>query len=461
MVENQFLLVNHRTELTDMIQRIKGNPTGKTLAEAKNFIETNRIVSGKSELAPDVRWFVDPFTYADVIRSTRSRRLRRGKDLRQILQNQGFDAIRALGGQVHIGTPKFEVLHHTAVYAPAVTPQPTKYNKAARMLDFPATSHLPTEPWIPRQLATFSSFNWNIRSAFEFAISLIDEYVDSPNFVEDVLEDFEKAKGGPMINIRTELLDNLGEHVITFSDYQLPMSTKSERVIAAVSVKDEDKVRKALRHLWQDGEDPTVRKREHQGLTIWEIVPEEDEAIELNLPIPAGGNVEKDRPGGPVPNAAMTVARGYLLVATHIDYLKTILEDRAPFDSLQESADFKYLNDQLDALGAGKESFRFFSRKDEEYRSAYEMIRQGKMPESESMLGRVLNRFLGPEEEGVLRKPELDGSKLPPYEVVRRHLGPAGSFVVPLEDGWFITGIVLAKGKLIDAAAEEGLTTAQ
>ena len=111
------------------------------------------------------------------------------------------------------------------------------------------------------------------------------------------------------------------------------------------------------------------------------------------------------------------------------------------------------MNEKLNALGGGQDSFRFFSRKDEQYESAYTMIRQGKMPESESMLGRLLNRFLGPEEEGVLRKQEVDGSKMPDYQVVRRYLGPAGWFVTQEDDGWFVTGVVLNKEKL--AAPEE------
>ena len=72
---------------------------------------------------------------------------------------------------------------------------------------------------------------------------------------------------------------------------------------------------------------------------------------------------------------------------------------------------------------------RSFSRTDEEYRPTYELIRQGKMPESESLLGKLLNRLLGPEDEDVLREQQIDGSQLPDFEAVRRYLGPAGLFL--------------------------------
>jgi len=99
----------------------------------------------------------------------------------------------------------------------------------------------------------------------------------------------------------------------------------------------------------------------------------------------------------------------------------------------------------IEKLGGKKACWRGFSLTDEEYRPTYELIRQGKMPESETMLGRILNTIFAPPEKGALRKQRIDGSKLPDYEVVRRHLGPAGVFAVTENDGWFIKGFTLPK----------------
>ena len=72
------------------------------------------------------------------------------------------------------------------------------------------------------------------------------------------------------------------------------------------------------------------------------------------------------------------------------------------------------------------------------------MIRQNKMPESESVLGRVLNALMG-NKKGEVREQKIDGSKLPDYDVVRRYLGPAGMVVTSESDGWFIKGVALTK----------------
>jgi hypothetical protein len=70
------------------------------------------------------------------------------------------------------------------------------------------------------------------------------------------------------------------------------------------------------------------------------------------------------------------------------------------------------------------------------------------MPESETLLGRVLNRLLTTpedEDEGVLRKQKIDGRKLPSFEMVRRYFSPMGTAVRSTDDGWFIVGATLTK----------------
>jgi hypothetical protein len=61
------------------------------------------------------------------------------------------------------------------------------------------------------------------------------------------------------------------------------------------------------------------------------------------------------------------------------------------------------------------------------------------------MLARLLNTILGPQEEGVVRKQELDGSKLPDFNLVKKYLGPGGLFAQTEQDGWWLVGCLLKK----------------
>jgi hypothetical protein len=108
--------------------------------------------------------------------------------------------------------------------------------------------------------------------------------------------------------------------------------------------------------------------------------------------------------------------------------------------------EYQLVRSELERLAADKPvCARTFSRTDEEYRSVYELIRAGRMPESESLLGKLLNAVLGDGKEGVPRAARIDGSKLPDYEAVRRYFGPAGLFVTSEANGWFISGFTLSK----------------
>jgi hypothetical protein len=164
---------------------------------------------------------------------------------------------------------------------------------------------------------------------------------------------------------------------------------------------------------------------------------------------------EEEEEGAPLlEHAAMTVANGYLVVASHVDFLEPILEATGKNPKLTAAADFVRVDAVLKALGADKDSLRFFARTDKTYHSTYEMIRQDKMPESKSLMGGLLNRMLGPEERDVLREQQIKGDKMPEFVKIKKYFGPAGAFNRSVEDGWLIAGCLLPKEPRAPKAAD-------
>ena len=55
------------------------------------------------------------------------------------------------------------------IFAPPVAQEGAqsrdKYTLAMRMLDFPNTPNLTAEEWVPQDLATFATWNWNLQKA--------------------------------------------------------------------------------------------------------------------------------------------------------------------------------------------------------------------------------------------------------------------------------------------------------
>ena len=61
------------------------------------------------------------------------------------------------------------------------------------------------------------------------------------------------------------------------SDYNLPITTTSERLLWAIEIKAEAAVARAIEKCVKN--DPTIKRREIDGHVIWEIVEEEETSV--------------------------------------------------------------------------------------------------------------------------------------------------------------------------------------
>ncbi len=440
-----------RAEAQEMIARFGGAP-GNRLVDVKPYTTTmGRCAAEADDLTPEVRWYVEPFGYARASRSLVSGEelASRGKYYVSILENQGFDAIQGMGGFVNLAAyGSFEVLHRTSIYAPAVTTDPTKYKLAMRIMQFPNAEKMPPEPWIPRSLASYRTFNMDLQNAYKYVGTLFDAIAGYENAFKDAMSGLETDPYGPQIQVDGEFVKHLGQRVSLFTDYELPITTKSERFMFMVELKNEAAVAATVEKYMKA--DPNAEQKEFEGKVVWEIKPAEADIPELEIDFEPAAEESAD---GGVKETAMThsavcVTDGHLLVASHLKFLEKMLAAKAKGDQLSDAPDFREVEVTLNQLLPGPVAARCFRRTDEAYRPTYELLRQGKMPESETLLGRLLNRLLTTpedEEQGVLRKQRVDGRQLPPFEMVRRYFSPAGIVVRSLDDGWFVVGATLTK----------------
>jgi hypothetical protein len=476
--DNMLCAGDNRLELEGVCRRLNSIPSS-CLSDVKPYRETMRRCDREAEqLQPELRWFVNPFGYARACRSLRPLGEKRyGKDYLQILTSQGFDAIQGLGGFVNVSsTGAYELLHRTAVYAPSemVAPQvddgstdradradradstdraQDKYRLAMRMLDFPNGSNLTPQSWLPRKLATYRTFNLNLAGAFKSFGTLFDAIAGYEDSFKGVLEGLEMDPYGPQVDVEKEFIAHLGNRITVVTDYVVPNTTKSERFLFIVELDDEAAIHETIEKFMKS--DPNASRHEFEGREVWEIVESDDEVMELDIsisslePLPHGEEEVFLEEGEVVgPTSAVCVTDGHLLIASHFDFLKNVLAQKKIDSTLANSSDYREVDMTLSQLMSGDVSFRFFLRTDEAYRPTYELLRQGKMPESETLLGRVLNRMLTPpedEDEGILRKQKIDARELPSFEMVRRYFGPAGLIVRSETDGWFIAGATLNK----------------
>jgi hypothetical protein len=466
-----YFLHNDQIVLTDDLTVAKGiagrfgATPADSLAKLPAFEQAmTKNAKAAGEAKPNVRWFVEPFGYVEVSRAINGGKRKRGRDLLKILANQGFNAVQGLGGNVFFTTGSEEILHRTFIYAPAVVRKADdkskdKWNLAMRMLEFKNSEEIAPPGWVPSDAATYITFHMDIKKAFHYSESLVDEYAGDKGVFKAMWENLAHDPAGPMIDIEKELVNHLGERVTLVSDVKIPVDLKSERLIVAVELlgpKSALVVAKTLEKAFKD--DPSAKKRDFQGHIIWELMndaAEEPEAFTVEGVGPGagksgGGGDEKEEEAeeedAPIlPNMAFTVVNGQLFVGTHVEFIEELIGKQKTIEPMLKSIDYVRVSDALARLGATKDSFRLFTKTDESYRGTYELVKQGKLPQAETLFAKLLNGMLGSGEKGEIRKQEIDGSKLPDFKHVQKYLGPAGSYVHSEEDGWFIVGVLLKK----------------
>ncbi len=334
------------------------------------------------------------------------------------------------------------------------------------MLSFPNEPYKAPLDWVPRGLASYTTLQCDIKNAFEFSTTLIDEASGGENVLEDLIVEIKKDENGPQIDIRKDLVGHVGQRVTVVTDYKLPITPTSERLLFAAETTNEKALAEAVKKSLQD--DPDVIKRTFGDYVIWEMKAEEPPVAAVVIEHPGGGDGAAAKPEGKLegkpaekkvedvrlPNAAIAVAKGHLFVSSHVDFLEKILGKLPERERLGDDVDFRRVNEELKKLGAEEVSVRNFSRVDDEYRVTYELFREGKLPQADTVLAKLINRILGEDKEGVVRKPKLDGSKLPEFDVVRRYLGVGGSYVTSEKDGWLMVGFVLNKEPLSSEKSE-------
>ncbi len=443
------------TDRLDVANRILSLMEGRpgALSEVAAF---RGIMKKWNNQDSDVRWFIEPFGLVEVLRASQVTPNESSIDVLQVLSNQGFRAIEGIGGHVRLATGKHELLHQTMIYAPGKQ-EGSRFESAARMLSFPNSTDMTPLAWIPSNITTHITMRWDVRKAFEFSKSLVNEVAGEQVF-DEILENIKTDINGPQIDIRRDLIAHFSDRITIVADHSKPIDADSERVAVAIELTNEQLVREAIDRAM--GNDPKAQAYAVGNFRIWEMGQEEEEEEDIVVTIddPFAGN-----PFGPSPDAVVdeecepedgasddllsnvcfAVAHGQLFVSKKLELLKRILQQDASLTELNQTRDFAAVGKALQQLGSHQDSLRLFVRTAAAYEPAYELLRTGQMAESNSLFGQFLNRFAQPSDPDRPRIQKIDGATMPPFDAIRHYLGPAGLFMVSTDEGWVITGCLL------------------
>ena len=459
--ETRLIAADRDLVVTDLLDTIAGEAEGKPVVQLQEFQHVLKkssqailepVKSGGGTLA--IEWFARPFQMARILRESFDVDRGNQVDIVKLLENQGFDAVKAAGGILALAGEKYQLLHRGSILAPAVTDQPSKYKLAARMLQFENAPRAPIPAWVHSEAASFARLNPKFEEIFWASETLLNEAFGDDIF-KDIIEGIRDDEDGPQIDIAKNVLPNLDNELILVTDNTLPSQLNSERMLIAIRVSDAEAIGKAISKAMDAEPDATILDAV-PGVDIWRVQRGGDEdALDEDLfgDLDIGLGEEEIEETPPLLDhwAIAMIDRGvnseaaYLMFSNDPDMLVAAAKRiRSKTKAgLADEPEIKDLISSLSDLGCKSPSMDRIVRTRLSMRAKYNLLREGKLKDSDSVLSSFYRRFL--EDEEAESDEAINATDLPPLSTIEKYLPNGGGFMETTKDGWSLTGFLLSQ----------------
>ncbi|MDG2222770.1 MAG: membrane or secreted protein [Rubripirellula sp.] len=453
--DERIIATDRDTVVFGLLDSLAGEADSKSIEQADEFAAVLRrsseaiqqpILDGGATVS--LEWFAKPFEMGRVLRE--AFQVDRGNqvDVIKLLENQGFDVIRGIGGVVAMNGKKYDLIHRGFILA-----DQSKIEKAAQMLQFAndTLNEIPT--WVPGQVASFNRLNLKIKDAFWAAESLVNEAFGDEIF-RDIISGIRDDEDGPQIDIEKNVLPNLDDQIILLTDNVEPADIQSERMLMALRVKDGKAIERAIRKAMEVEPDAT-KLDTLPGIEIWQVqrtddADDFDEDLFGDLDLDFGEETAEETPPllehwaiGLVP-AGPSSENAYLMFSSHPEFLiesaKRITNEPVT-DRLELSPEAIAVQSAMKDLGVTSPAFDRIVRMKVSLRTKYQLLRQGQLKESDTILGSFYRRIF--ETQDADEAQELNTAKLPALSEIEEFLPNGGSFFETTESGWSFSGFLL------------------
>jgi hypothetical protein len=457
--ETRLLAADRDLVVTDLLDTIAGDADGEPIVKLKEF-QTVLKKSSQAILEPvkqgggtiAIEWFARPFQMARILRESLDVDRGNQVDIVKLLENQGFDAVKAAGGILVLAGEKYQMLHRGSILAPPVTDKPSKYKLAARMLQFKNAPLTLIPAWVHSDAASFSRINPRFEEIFWASETLLNEAFGDEIF-KDIIEGIRDDEDGPQIDIAKNVLPNLDDELILVTDNTLPSELNSEQMLIAIRISDAEAIRKAIRKAMEVEPDASIMDA-IPGIDIWRVQrggddDELDEDLFGDLDIGLGEEEIEESPPLLDHWAIAMIDQGansetpYLMFSNDPDMLVAAATRirSGTKAGLVDEPEIKAIVTSLRELGCTSPAMDRVVRTRLSLRAKYNLLREGKLKDSDSVLSSFYRRFL--EDQEAETDGAINATDLPPLSVIEKYLPNGGGFFETTEDGWSLTGFLL------------------
>lgn len=297
----------------------------------------------------------------------------------------GITALKALGGSADMATEDFDGITKTFL----VIEQPTK--GLMNVFQFPAIEQKPPK-WVSANASAWFSLNWDIAGAYTAIESMVDMFRGPGQFAA-VVDQIAQQEGGPKVHLKKDVIDVISGRiqVVMEPGKKKDDEPAQDRVVVALGLKDAKKFQATLTKLTKMPGFPG-QTREFKGSTIVEFeVPDLSGSLEPKM-------------------AGLAIGQDQLMFSNDVTAIEAMLRGDTDGDALVDSPSYKAIAEHL----PGKTSIASFSRNDSQIEALWDLAKGGQA-----------GAFL----------PQIDFSKLPEFDTVKKYLTPNGGYSVPDKKG--------------------------
>lgn len=455
--DDRLIASDRDSVVTAVLDSVAGKSTVPRLIDSAD--RTRVLAQVKEQVTADksaadgvvgLEWFARPISMGRILKEAIGIDRGRQVDVLSLLERQGFDAVRAAGGQLTIGSDDFDLLHHGFVLAPPTTNEPSKYKLAAKMLQFPNSQKASIPAWVSDKIASLTRLNWEMDEAFWASETLINDAFGDEIF-RDIFDGIRDDEDGPKIDMQKKVVPNLGKHIYMLTDNNLPASETSERLLVAIEVIDTVAIRDAVKRAMEVEPDAALVEGV-PGVDIYRVLRTDEPSdfdSELFEDIGLGDGPDPNAPPPLLNQWAIAVVdsgakgAGYLVFSSHpellVETVKQMKATQGP--SFAAAPDVQKVVKHLNEISGEEIAMSRIVRTNLSLRVKYSLLREAKLRESDSLLASLARRMfddIKDEQEELLQT-----KKLPPFESVEKYFRPGGSYVKTVKDGWIISGFLL------------------
>lgn len=378
--------------------------------------------------SPTLRWFVDPVGLVRLVHKPGP--FDEPEDHpAEFAKRHGLDAVRAIAGTVTGAIDPFDLLVRVGIHAP----KPHRGTMA--IFDFPDGKDVTVADWVPDDVNMLTSLHFNLTTAFDNLGGLFDDlYADGiEGTFNDIMNDL-KADDGPRVDVRKDVIANLGSRITILNESIQPIAGKNEHSLVSVDIdNDAEGVAQAVKRMLRD--DPGVKRYRVPGFSndLWTIGESED---------------RDDDEGAPrLRTLAVMVAQKQLLIATNVVAIRNVLTRRG-VKPLAESEEYHQVSAAIAKLEANRTIGRASSSLSRDIETTYELIRTGRTDEMESVYGMFAGMAIKRFRDAETGDSRIDFTKLPAFDGIRQYFGRAGLVGEHVADGWRVTVFTLSNNEV-------------